>query len=97
MRRNGEYMERSEYAYRGSSTKKNRRYSDAERQYPNSGRRYSDTERKYSDSGRRYSDNRPTKRMTYTRQYDFVLFFLTIGIEQLGVVKKYSAASNNAA
>ncbi len=90
-------MERSEYAYRGSSTKKNRRYSDAERQYPNSGRRYSDTERKYSDSGRRYSDNRPTKRMTYTRQYDFVLFFLTIGIALFGVVMIYSAGAYTAA
>lgn len=90
-------MERSEYAYRGSSTKKSRRYSDTERQYPNSGHRYSGTERKYSNSGRRYSDNRPTKRMTYTRQYDFVLFFLTIGIALFGVVMIYSAGAYTAA
>ena len=62
-------MERSEYAYRGSSTERNRRYSDT----------------------------RPTKRVTYTRQYDFVLFFLTIGIALFGVVMIYSAGAYTAA
>lgn len=91
-------------AYRGSSTKRNRRYSEPERRYPDSGyrysdneRRYPDTERSYSDSGRRYSNTRTAKRVAYTCQYDFVLFFLTIGIALFGVIMIYSAGAYTAA
>ena len=62
-------MEKSGYAYRGSSLEGNRRYSDTRRR----------------------------KRVTYTRQYDFALLFLTVGIALFGVIMIYSAGVYTAA
>ena len=62
-------MEKSGYAYRGSSLEGNRRYSDTRRK----------------------------KRVTYTRQYDFALLFLTVGIALFGVIMIYSAGVYTAA
>lgn len=49
------------------------------------------------EENRRYSSTRRSKKVYYTRQYDFALLFLTIGIALFGVIMIYSAGAYTAA
>lgn len=49
------------------------------------------------EENRRYSSTGRSKKVHYTRQYDFALLFLTIGIALFGVIMIYSAGAYTAA